>query len=338
MFDELSAAPPGIDAMNEDSPRDSLSELAPLLRVRPELQDYCRFGGLWSAHHDHATPRSAHFHIVAKGRCLLDRPGFDAIELGPGDVMLLPQGSEHVVRAPGAGRHPSSFVVEFENSIRRKSTNNDVVETELICGQLHFEAAGQSLISAILPEVIVLRAEGFHRLQHLQPLVFAIRDELDAGRMGSSAIATDLASALFVMMLRRYLDDITATENGLVNLLADRATSRAVQAMIRDPARPWTLDELAALAATSRATLVRAFRRSAHASPLAFLSELRLSQVNQRLRTTRDALAKIAVDVGFQSEATMSRAYFRRYGVRPGVARRLGSEGPQDAADTSETS
>jgi AraC family transcriptional activator of mtrCDE len=40
------------------------------------------------------------------------------------------------------------------------------------------------------------------------------------------------------------------------------------------PARPWTLDALAAEARVSRATLVRIFRNTAGLAPLAFLSEL----------------------------------------------------------------
>jgi hypothetical protein len=38
--------------MTKTSTYDALSSLAPLLRVRPELEDLCRFGGDWESSHD----------------------------------------------------------------------------------------------------------------------------------------------------------------------------------------------------------------------------------------------------------------------------------------------
>ena len=37
------------------------------------------------------------------------------------------------------------------------------------------------------------------------------------------------------------------------------------------------------------------------------------------------AIAQIAADVGYQSEAALSRAFHRHYGVRPGALRALGA-------------
>ena len=50
--------------MTKSTVDDALSSLAPLLRVRPELQDFCRFGGDWGSSHDAGQPGWAYFHIV----------------------------------------------------------------------------------------------------------------------------------------------------------------------------------------------------------------------------------------------------------------------------------
>jgi AraC family transcriptional activator of mtrCDE len=63
---------------------DGLSGLAPLLRVRPELQEFCRFGGDWISPHDVAQAGWAHFHIVTRGECVVDGPGHSAIRLKKG--------------------------------------------------------------------------------------------------------------------------------------------------------------------------------------------------------------------------------------------------------------
>jgi AraC family transcriptional activator of mtrCDE len=68
------------------------------------------------------------------------------------------------------------------------------------------------------------------------------------------------------------------------------------------------LNELASLAAVSRATLVRAFKRICGMPPLGFLTELRLGLTRDRIAQTVDTLGCIADDVGYQSEADLSRS------------------------------
>jgi AraC family transcriptional regulator, activator of mtrCDE len=76
--------------MTKSSTHDALSSLAPLLRVRAELEDLCRFGGDWESSHDVGQPGWAYFHIVVRGECLIDRPGRARMRLKAGDILLLP--------------------------------------------------------------------------------------------------------------------------------------------------------------------------------------------------------------------------------------------------------
>lgn len=194
------------------------------------------------------------------------------------------------------------------------------VTTELICGRLHFEQASEGMLIGALPEVIVVSAGDKPVVDRLRPLMHWIREETDDASPGGVAIATDLASAMFILMLRRYLASDPPVD-GLLALLGERTTAQAVVAMLRDLSHEWILDELAARAATSRATLVRSFDRIAGVAPLAFLTELRLAFARRRLATTDDPLARIAAEVGYRSEAALSRAFNRRFGVRPGKFR-----------------
>jgi len=307
--------------MTSQPDEDALSGLAPLLRVRPELQDFCRFGGGWESPHAEEKRGWAYFHIVTKGRCLLERPGRELLTLETGDVLLLPHGDAHTLRARGAG-HPlrPATAVDYSNAIRIKTSVGVETETELICGRLHFDHVPENLVIAALPDVIVLAAGGDDRLPRFATLMAAIRDELDQARPGAAAIAADLASALLVMMLRDHLAE-SPPPGGLLALLGTRMTALAVLAMLKEPARDWTLDDLADAAAASRATLVRAFRKAADIAPLAFLTELRLGLARQRLVSGSDPIGQIADDVGYQSEAALSRAFQRHFGIRPGRLR-----------------
>ena len=51
---------------------DALNALAPLLRVRPEVQLLCRFGAQWAADHAAEFDRWAPFHCVTHGACVVE--------------------------------------------------------------------------------------------------------------------------------------------------------------------------------------------------------------------------------------------------------------------------
>jgi AraC family transcriptional activator of mtrCDE len=107
-------------------------------------------------------------------------------------------------------------------------------------------------------------------------------------------------------------------------MLRDRRAARAVEAMLSSPSRAWTLDELASHAGASRASLVRMFQKMARMAPLEFFAELRLSLARQRLSETDLPLAQIAAEIGYGSESSFSRAFRRRFGIRPGEMRANG--------------
>jgi AraC family transcriptional activator of mtrCDE len=136
-----------------------------------------------------------------------------------GDILLLPHGNAHILRPRiSAGQTGTPIATEFRNAILRKTSLGVEVTTEMICGQLHFEEASENLLIAALPEVIVLHAGAEPLMDRFRSLMFCIRDELDRNHAGAMAIATDLASAMFIMMLRQHLASHPPVE-GLLALL-----------------------------------------------------------------------------------------------------------------------
>lgn len=255
---------------------------------------------------------------------MLHLPGPNrSIPLNQGDVVVLPHGSAHIVHGIATSptnRGPFGIQSQMTRTILVKSNTNVEPETQLVCGRLKFEHAGQNVVMAALPEAIVIPAASGQDAQHMQRLITLIKMELNEARPGATAIATDLASVLLVMVVRAHIE--SEMESGSVlALLGHPQASRAVAAMLNDPARAWTLDELAALASASRANLVRIFRKTAQVSPLAFLSEMRLELARRKISRSNLPLAGIAAEVGYQSESAFSRAFQLRYGMRPGEAR-----------------
>jgi len=214
--------------------------LAPLLRVRPELQDYCRFGGDWRAPHD--AINAAQFHIVTRGQCVIERPGLGHIRLSKGDILLLPHGNAHIVRAAKAdGQAPRPIMVDYSSAIRSKTTEGVEPETEIVCGVLRFESATENYIASTLPNIVVLHSCEGPVVDRFRMIMLGIRGELDGSRPGGIVIATDSACALFAMMLHEYLEEPS----------------------VREPAEQPTFASLAAAADTSRTTIIHCLRRIA---------------------------------------------------------------------------
>lgn len=305
--------------MSETEAADLLKVMVPLFRIRPVFEDSCRFGGSWESVHAPNGRGWAQFHMVTRGACVVERPGLGMLRLEAGDILLLPHGDSHAVRSRiegAAGR----VTTELRNGVRQRATLDAEVDTELLCGRFLFESTDENPLISALPDEIVLRTTDAPLLDKFRRLLIDIREELDAGRAGSEVVAADLARALFVMMLRDHLAD-EASADGTMSLLRDRTTARVVSAVLNDLTRDWTLDEMAEVAITSRASLVRAFQKRAGTAPMTFLSDLRLTIARKRLAGTSDPIAKIAGEVGYASEGALSKAIMRKYGMRPGALR-----------------
>ena len=82
-----------------------------------------------------------------------------------------------------------------------------------------------------------------------------------------------------------------------------------------------TLDELAALAGTSRYTLVRQFGRRHGLPPMAWLLQLRLQRARERIAAGW-GLADTAMSCGFSDQSHLTRLFTRQFGYTPGCWRR----------------
>ena len=315
--------PAGAETEIASDKADALSSLAPLLRVRPVFDVICRFGDDWAADHAPEPDGWVPFHLVTKGSCVVEVPGEAPQLLAAGDIMLLPHGSANLVhgaKTPAGQRQTAHLRLVPTDTVQIKTNVAGEAETELLCGRLKFELAQQNLVLSALPATILLRAEDGAETAWLQQMVLAIRDELMTALPGALAISINLASALMVMVLRLHL----ARQNmgsGLLGLLSQRQAARVAIAMIEQPGKSWTLDDLADLAGASRATLVRLFQKITGTAPLEFLTDLRLNLARNKLAGGSLTMAEIAASVGYQSESAFSRAFSRHFGMAPSSLR-----------------
>ena len=307
-----------------------VSRLVPSLGVRPELQQICRLGAQWASPHGPEEAGWAPFHIATTGSCALDAGERHGIELLIGDVAVLPHGGPHTLRAApdrsGSLSTPSIRAQREDGIVVRANVDGDP-DTTLVCGRPRFEAASGNMVLAALPPVVILAAATGDDAEAARRMVELIRLELDSDRLGAAAIAGALATAIIALVIRTYLERGGGEEPGTPALLSKRQTARVLTAMLREPARHWTLDALAEQAMTSPATLVRLFRAVSGVTPLAFLANIRLLLARNRLHASNDPIAVIAAEVGYESETAFSRAYARHFAISPGADRKRQAAG-----------
>jgi transcriptional regulator GlxA family with amidase domain len=99
--------------------------------------------------------------------------------------------------------------------------------------------------------------------------------------------------------------------------VTDLRVIRAMRAVQAEPARRFSVRELARLAGASRASFARLFQRATGMSPKRWLTAQRLEHAAQLLHESDVTLAEIAVQVGYVSEFAFSRAFKRHHGVAP---------------------
>lgn len=105
-----------------------------------------------------------------------------------------------------------------------------------------------------------------------------------------------------------------------------RADVRRAVALLRDnPARRWTLEDLAAEVHLSPSRLSNVFVEAYGKTPLAFLTMIRAEQLAKYLRETDLTVTAAMQRVGWNSRSHASRLFRQYVGLTPGEYRRLRS-------------
>jgi len=116
--------------------------------------------------------------------------------------------------------------------------------------------------------------------------------------------------------------------------IVPRDVKKAVDLLKADPARAWTIDQLAEASGVARRTLQKHFRRFVGCSPHQLQLELRLDRIRRELLRAGPTatVSEIAARFGFSHFGRLAAAYARRYGETPSAALRrrdAAAKGPQ---------
>ena len=139
----------------------------------------------------------------------------------------------------------------------------------------------------------------------------------DATWSGQSCSAGASVGIAFLDVLRWQLSCATDARYGWLAGLNDPQVGKALTLLHAEPARPWTVEELAKRVAISRAGLAKRFVDLVGETPMQYLTGWRMHLARRLLIESPLGLAEIASRVGYDSEAAFNRAFRRVAGVPP---------------------
>ena len=309
---------------------DDLSVLLDRINVRSVVFCLSDLGAPWGFWVDGSA--TAKFHLVLDGRAMLTlgEPGTAPAELSAGDLVLLPHGSAHLMQDHRDSPAPPLDQILAERSLaggpaaaERLAYGGDGPRTSLLCGGFALAPGLPDNLLSLLPTVLVLDTTSTGISRWLEPAFGLLRDEIARDAPGASAVLAKLADVFLTEIVRRYLaslDLMTATVPAAA--AGDPGVGAALILLQSQPGAPWTVADLACQVDMSRTAFAARFRELVGEPPMSYLARLRLGQAAGYLSTTDKTVSQIARLVGYESEASLSKAFRREFGRAPGEYRR----------------
>jgi len=308
---------------------DVLSDILQVIRFSGVIDLHPEFSAPWiietpscSSFANTIQSKTTHivpFHIVAQGNCWVKAEPDIRQALFPGDIIIFPHGNAHVlgdrldqVPTPITDLLPAP---PWESPPALTYGGGGEI-TRLVCGFLICEPLLLHPFLKHLPGFMHIQVFSDPTTLLLKTGVQHIIQEVNCIQPGSACLLTRLVELMFIEILRNYMQNSPSQAMNGILALNDPIIGQALNWIHTDPAHPWTVAELARLVSVSRSALATRFTELLGQPPMQYLIQWRLQLAAHHLQNTDESVAKIASQVGYESEAAFSRA-FRRYAGKP---------------------
>ena len=314
---------------------DALSDILRVVRLKGGVFLHAEFTAPWCIHSELApqdlgsllegAEHIVLYHYVVEGRMSARVDNGEQVELEAGEAVMFPHNSPHLM-----GSHlelppvPTRNVVHAppDGGLRVISHGAGGARTRVVCGFLGCDKLEGNPLAGALPAVLRFDTrQGSSAAWMSSSLAFAA-DEIAARRAGSATVLAKLSELMFVEALRRYVESLPEEQTGWLAGLKDPFVSRALALMHGRLTKDWTVDDLGREVGLSRSALADRFTRLIGEPPMRYLARWRLQVAATQLRNSDAPLARIAEQVGYESEAAFNRAFKRNFGVPPAAWRK----------------
>jgi AraC-like DNA-binding protein len=282
---------------------------------------------LHPAESENAPSQLAHFGMVSRGNCWLSVSGIPApLPLTGGDCFLLAPGSTYTLRD-----NPRTKARSFCEVAPTKNSNvirygGGGVPTTIVSGWFRFGQTSVKPLKRLLPEMILIKADQAQTLA-LHTTLQLLASEMTEPAPGSEVMVNRLADILFIQCVRAHI--ASSSENcksGWLRAIFDPKIGAALKAMHERVENPWTVGSLAAEAGMSRSAFAVRFRELLEETPLEYLTSWRMYKATALMQEDDRKLFEVAKSVGYDSDASFSKAFKRVLGMPPREYRKRTTE------------
>ncbi|HTR38263.1 MAG TPA: AraC family transcriptional regulator [Bryobacteraceae bacterium] len=268
------------------------------------------------------APHLVIYHFVIDGAAFVTLPDGASIELGPGDIVVLPHGDPHVMTSARGlmGEALTSAILSKIKSrdLRPMQAGGGGDSARYVCGYMACDPFLSRPILGGLPPVFKVNIRTDRSGHWLENSILHLVEEAASGRVGSDAMLAKLSEALFVDTLRRYVASLPEQQTGWLAGARDPIVGKSLGLLHSRIAHPWTIADLADEVGISRTALAERFTRYLSEPPMTYLTRWRLQLAARSLENTPRGVSEIAGEVGYESEAAFNRAFKREFGEPPG--------------------
>ena len=278
------------------------------------------------------------FHILVDGECEVVCQAHPATAMQSGDVIVFPRGDQHTMRSHAAATSAplaSIFSPGKHDEPPQLSYGGGGRTSRFVCGYLNCDQRFSHLVEALPTMLLVRSRDEYSSIEAIDArgsrptvvppgsgtwlgttLKFTI-NEARSARPGNAAILGRLTELMFVEILREYMQRLPVNQGGWLAGVNDPIVGNALRLLHANPARNWTVEELAREGAVSRSVLAQRFTELVGESPIRYLASWRMQLAKQMMREGTRNIQDVATRVGYDSEAAFNRAFKRATGCPP---------------------
>jgi AraC-like DNA-binding protein len=267
--------------------------------------------------------------VFARGaqHVLASKPGIAPV---PIKDIYRPSAERITVLQHGGGGEESRFICGFLHSDQRFAPLLDTMPA-LTCVRVR---DGALLLEAYSDTCRYAEPVRLQEPPHWwQAAIAHLVNEASRSGPGNRAVLARLSELLFMEVLRWQLTYLSNGNSGWLAGLNDPHIGRALALMHADPARGWTVEDLARESGISRAGLAKRFVELVGDTPMQYLAGWRMHLARSLLRESNIGIAQLAARVGYESEAAFSRAFRRAVGIPPATWRDANATDQASVAD-----
>lgn len=289
---------------------DPLSEVVTLLQPGAPFSKVVSGAGPWRIHRSETG--QPFYCAILEGSCRLTIDGHEPINLEEGDFVLIPSAYGFTMSSlkPMESEDFDTGPIALPDGEFRLGVQSGLPDVLLRVGHCVFGSPDAALLVSLLPQLVLVRGE-----KRLTLLVQLVGEESRELRPARDVILARLLEVLLIEALRSTSG--VSTSSGLLSGLADERLAAAIRRMHGNPARPWTVAQLAKEAALSRSAFFERFSRTVGMAPMKYLLTWRMALAKNLLRRKEGSVAEVAERVGYHSASAFSVAFTRYIGQPP---------------------